>query len=295
MRLRTRVALVGACGLLAAGCGAPVEPSGLPTLADQASDESTEVILDPCSRPNLTTVEPGALTFATSAGAAPPYFMTDEPSDELGFEAAYAYELAAQMGFRGPEVTWEVVEARDILSGEFTDYDIAIGGFTSRPEEFAEVEFSIPFWQVEMSVLTSDNDVRNVLVGKTTDDGRTPQDLTWAASDQGMAGPWLVEQQWLLALGVRPARGGEQVLAQWSGSDVRVVDRPTLAWLVETTDLSIRPLGAIEVPDEQYALVMVAGNPLVPCVNAAVADLSAGPRLRILVDRWLDPTRWDGG
>ncbi len=51
----------------------------------RADENDTErQCLDPCAKPNLTTVEPGAITFATSSVPTPPFFLTDDPSDREG-------------------------------------------------------------------------------------------------------------------------------------------------------------------------------------------------------------------
>lgn len=97
----------------------------------EADADSLAHFLDPCAKLNLTTVKPGALTFVTSKVPSPPFFLTDEPSDREGFDSDLAYVLAEQLGFRPGEVAWEIVPSEQILSGEFVDYDIAIGGLTT--------------------------------------------------------------------------------------------------------------------------------------------------------------------
>lgn len=43
-----------------------------------------------------------------------------------------------------------------------------------------------------------------------------------------------------------------------------------------------------------YALLFTAGNPLVACVNGALAELDAAGELSTLADEWLSGTPWEG-
>lgn len=144
------VAAVGA--LLLGGCTAASSQEPVAPIPD-ATDNSAALayVLDPCALPNLTTVEPGAITFAATRVPAPPLFNTDDPSDRDGFESDLAYALAEELGFRSGQVTWEVVAPAQILSGEFIDYDVAIGSLT--PNVDSAVVFSEPYLEVDATVL----------------------------------------------------------------------------------------------------------------------------------------------
>ena len=115
----------------------------------EADADSLAHFLNPCAKLNLTTVKPGALTFVTSKVPSPPFFLTDEPSDREGFDSDLAYALAEQLGFRPGEVTWEIVPSEQVLSGEFIDYDIAIGGLSASEVDTSPVVFSRGYASVE--------------------------------------------------------------------------------------------------------------------------------------------------
>ena len=151
-QLLVGLAAVGA--LLLSGCASassqePVEP----TPEADANADALAAMLDPCAKPNLTTVEPGAITFATSSVPAPPFFLTDDPSDREGFEADFAYSVAEVLGFRPGQVAWAYVPVEQVLSGEFVDYDLALGGFTETGSEGSPVVFSQPYLVVDADVL----------------------------------------------------------------------------------------------------------------------------------------------
>jgi ABC-type amino acid transport substrate-binding protein len=153
------VGLVAVGALLLTGCtSASSQEPVVPVPEEDANADALAAMLDPCAKPNLTTVEPGAITFATSAVPAPPFFLTDDPSDREGFEADFAYSVAEVLGFRPGQVTWEYVPAEQVLSGEFVDYDLALGGFTETGDEGAPVVFSQPYLVVEADVLLDPRD-----------------------------------------------------------------------------------------------------------------------------------------
>ena len=140
--------------LLLSGCAsASGQEPVAPTTEVGTNADVLAPLLDPCAKPNLTTVEPGAITFVTSAVPAPPFFLTDDPSDREGFDADLAYSLAEVLGFRPGQVTWEYAPTGQILSGEFVDYDVALGGFTQTGSEGAPVAFSQAYVSIDSSLL----------------------------------------------------------------------------------------------------------------------------------------------
>ena len=301
-RARTVMVLVGAAALLAACASSGDDGAALSLEPDPNPSTEAVDILDPCAKPNLTTVEPGALTFATPAGPMPPYFLTDEPSDQLGLESALAYVLAEQLGFRSQEVTWEVVPAEQVLTGEFTDFDIALGGFVARPDEFPIIDYSTPYLVTSVDVVATGDDVRGVLVGgagstavATQEDAPrlTPLDLRWTASVQGLGRPWLASQGWLSDRGLTIwARGGLEMIAAEDGTDVRIIDEPTQEWLTTIAEEEVSVVPGVTPPDAEYSLAMVAGNPLVACVERALGEMSETGQLQELTTTWLDPVLW---
>jgi ABC-type amino acid transport substrate-binding protein len=123
------VALVA--GLVISGCSAnPEDEVDLASVEPDVNASVESVMLDPCAKPNLTTVEPGALTFVTPEVPAPPYFQSEIPADRLGLDADFAYALAEQLGYRPGQVVWEFAPVEQIVQGEFVDFDVAVGGIT---------------------------------------------------------------------------------------------------------------------------------------------------------------------
>jgi polar amino acid transport system substrate-binding protein len=92
-------ALLLALALVAAACGD--DDAATTTAAGQS-----------CEVADLNLVTPGQLTVATGELIFPPWVGSpdgegfDAPESGIGFEAALAYALAAEMGFTNDQVVW---------------------------------------------------------------------------------------------------------------------------------------------------------------------------------------------
>lgn len=299
-RVRRMPALArGAVLVLAApvivGCASADGGDAAGSVVPTDDDAETElVILDPCSKPNLTTVEPGALTFTTGAAPARPYFLTDEPADRAGFESELAYALAAELGFRPQEVTWEIVPAQDVLTGTFLDYDIAIGGYVARPDEYPAIAYSTPYLETTTVLDVNDDNVRRSLLGVAGDGVPAASTLRFAAPVQGVGRPWLIGRGWIpdgggLALW---ASGGDEMELARNSTDARLIDEPTAQWLATVRGLEVTDVAGVSPPEVEYSLAMVAGNPLAACVDRALAELSENGALGEITQQWLAPEAW---
>ena len=294
-------ALLGV-GLILGGCASPADGAD-PTPADAspAKDDGSSLAatLDPCAKPNLTTVEPGALTFATSAVPAPPYFLSDDPSDRLGLESDLAYSLAEQLGFRPGEVTWEFVPAEQVLSGEFTAFDLALGGYSAVDSDSSAVDFSQPYLTRDTVLLAQSDEVRQAIEGVPTDedDGLEPRSLRWGSSAHRVDDRELLSRGWDLSR-VDSFVGAQELVttgAAWSSADVVVTDDAHATWVQAIAGESPFLVSGVETPPLEYAFAVVKGNPLQPCIDRALGEMSEAGALDELKNRWLDPLTWNEG
>lgn len=285
-----RYRFLGSLGLVGSlfisGCASASSQEAIaPTPEVEDQTDARAQMLDPCAKPNLTTVEPGAITFAASAAPAPPFFLTETPSDRSGLESDLAYALAETLGFRPGEVTWEIVPAEQILSGEFTDYDLAIGGYAPDRVDGSPVVFSQPYLQADLVVL-SDDDLSADL------DAGSP--LSWAFSLQGPARSWLVAQ----GQGIESSStftGANQLTRDGAirrSSDAVVVDEFSARWLVEIAGEEVPMAVVLDLPIAEFAFGLVAGNPMLACIDRALIEMSEVGTLDALRERWLDPQQW---
>lgn len=291
-------AVLGA-GLILGGCSSPradadsVSVNPLPVEQDASS---LEAMLDPCAKPNLTTVEPGALTFVTSVVPAPPYFLSDDPADRLGLEADLAYSLADQLGFRPGEVTWKFVPAEQILSGEFTAFDIALGGYARVEGDSSAVVFSQPYLTSDTVVIAENDDVASALQGSPPDAGDVlePASLRWGSSAHRIDDRELIARGWNTSQ-VDSFAGAQQLASggsAWSAAEVVVTDEAHATWVQVIAGESPRLVSGVELLPTEYVLALVKGNPLQPCIDRALGEMSEAGTLEQLKTRWLDPLTW---
>lgn len=280
--------LVGACATASGDQLAVVPTEG------EGQPDSSSAMLDPCAKPNLTTVEPGALTFVTSPPPAPPFFLTEDPADRQGLEADLAYILAEELGYRSSQVTWEFVDPQELLSGEFVDYDIAVGSFSRRSANPSTMVFTQPYLQADLIVTTEDPDAASTLSG-VPESGESRSDvLRWGFPVQGPVALWLAEEGRVIDDPVTFS-GADQLVATGPvrrSTDVIVVDEYALRWLENVAQERLTPIAGLDPPAVEYALGLVAGNPLAICVDRALSEMSENGRLGDLQDLWLDPVRW---
>lgn len=282
--------------LLLGGCSSTSGQEPLTPVQEPSDDaDALAQVLDPCATLNLTTVEPGAVTFATSAVPAPPFFLTDDPSDRIGLEADLAYALAEELGFRPGAVTWEFISPEQILSGEFIDYDIAIGGFAPSEGEGLPVAYSQPYLEADLLVLADGAEPAEVAQRLTASSADEPSDgFRWAFTVQGPARSWLVAQGQSIDaprtyVGANDVRRGSAIR---TSSDAVVVDEFSALWLTEIEGEDLPIVAAVQAPVASYSLALVAGNPLVACVDRALDEMSEVGTLDDLRQRWLDAQVW---
>ena len=163
-----------ACGLLVAACstggGATRvrQPAASATAPAEASEApaSASAGAGACSADQLETKTAGTLTIGTDNPAYPPYFQippegtaaTDpwelgDPTNGEGFESAFAYALAEELGFAEDAVEW-IVSPFDVsfAPGE-KDFDLDITQVSFAPERAEVVDLSDGYYFNNQSVV----------------------------------------------------------------------------------------------------------------------------------------------
>ena len=125
---------------VAASAAASVAPSASAALTDCATN---------------AVVTPGKFTIGTDNPAYPPYFeivdppVTDpwelgDPTTGTGFESAFAYALAEQLGFTKDQVTWTVVPFANSFAPGDKQFDVDINQVSYSPERAQNVDMLRP-------------------------------------------------------------------------------------------------------------------------------------------------------
>jgi len=101
--------------------------------------------------PRLFT--PGKLTVSTSDPAYPPWVLDNNPAGGEGFEAAFVYALAAELGFKKEDVVWTDVTFDGAIAPGPKAYDFSIQQISVTPERAKVGTFSDVYYQSDKVVV----------------------------------------------------------------------------------------------------------------------------------------------
>jgi polar amino acid transport system substrate-binding protein len=275
MGRRARGCVAAALTLLligAAGCGT-ADPSGNEAEAS-------------CAKERLRLFSPGQLTIGTDKPAYEPWFKNDDPAGGQGFEAAVAYAIAEDLGFRRDEVKWTVVHFNDSYAPGRKTFDFDINQISITAERARNVAFSDGYYTVNQAVVA--------LEGSRIATVRTIADLRQArlGSQVGTTSLSFINQV------VKPLAkpvvfqdtdGAKRAMAARQVDGI-VTDLPTAFYLTAAEIEDSKIVGQFEPQGgstEQFGLLFEKNNPLVRCVNQALVELRNTGQLQRLEDTWL--------
>jgi polar amino acid transport system substrate-binding protein len=274
--VRRLLALCLAAAALAA-CGSDDESSGTATPAAKKS-------ASPCDRSALALKTGGKLTIGTDKPAYPPYFEDDKPENGKGFESAVAYAVAAAMGFDKSEVVWTVVPFNASYAPGPKKFDFDINQISITPKRAEHVDFSEPYFTAPQAVValkgTAAADATSlaqladaklgVQVGTTSLDAVT-------ASIKPKSDPQVFNDSNDTVRALKTKR-----------VDAIVVDLPTAFYLTAAQVPAAKIVGQFEAPGgDRWGMLLEKGSKLTPCVNQALAKVSASGQLKELQDKWM--------
>lgn len=274
MRLRSLGAALTAFTLIAAACGSEETVAGtegcdpLPTFAD-----------------GVLTVATGETVFPPWMGAGDDDF--DDPTTGTGFEGALVFALAEELGL-GSNVTFVRTGFDEVIAPGAKDWDFNIQQYSITDQRDEVVDFSDGYYQAEEAVIgvsggsisgvTTIADLKGARLGApigTTSldyiDNVIEPDTTSSAFDDLSA--------------AKAAFDAGQV-------DGIVVDLPTAFFMVAVEFENAEIVGVLprsgDGVSDQLGMLFEEGNPLVACVNVALANLRDAGKIDELEDEWLN-------
>lgn len=293
MRASVSFLAIGAAAVLLTACGqSGTSSSDASTNVAAPSGTSASSAVDPCAKANLTLVRGGKLTVGTDSPAYPPYFVTDDPTKQegdpssgQGFESAVTYALAEQLGFSKNEVEWVTVPFNSSYAPGDKNFDFDINQISITPDRQKVVDFSDGYYLVNQSVVAlNDSAIANAKsladlkgaklgaqIGTTSLDYITnviqPAEKPYVYNDTNDA---------------KSALANGQI-------DGIVVDLPTAFYVTAAEIDNSKIVGQFKAQEggEQFGLLFGKGNPLVSCVNTALASLKSSGALQALQDQWM--------
>jgi polar amino acid transport system substrate-binding protein len=277
--------ILAASILFAASCGQPTNPSSAGSGPSSSS----------CAKGSLHLIQTGQLTVGTDNPAYPPWFAggtksgskwkINDPSTGKGYESAVAYAVATQLGFSHDEVQWTYVPFSRAFAPGPKPFDFDINQISYRPQRAKAADFSDSYYNVSQAVVVNKGTpiasahsiaaLRPFKLGAQL--GTTSYDyiINRIKSAQKPA--------------VFPSNAGAVQALKNKQIDGLVVDLPTAFYVTGAQVPGSTVLGQFPSPPggEHFGMVFGKGNPLVSCVNKALATLRSNGTLRSLQDKWL--------
>jgi polar amino acid transport system substrate-binding protein len=282
-RVGRRLGVLAAAILLGvlAGCAPEDQPAG-----SQTSAASTEPNL--CVKSSLRLVKTGTLTIGTDKPAFDPWFSGDDPTNGKGFESAVAYAVADQLGFAKSEVSWTTVPFNSSYAPGKKSFDFDINQISITADRKKAVDFSDGYYTVAQAVVALKS---SKIAGAKTVAALADAKLGAQVGTTSLAA---------ISDVIRPKRqpavyndtNDAKNQLQNGVIDGIVVDLPTAFFLTAAEIDNSTIVGQIPAAGapEQFGLLFEKGNPLVSCVNKALALLTSAGKLAKITDQWLAAT-----
>jgi len=225
----------------------------------------------------------GVLTVATDQPAYPPWFENNNPSNGQGYESAVAYAIAAQLGFKPSQVKWAYEPFNDSYAPGPKKFDFDINEISYTATRAQVVTFSDSYYDVQQALVALKS---SPIVTK-----HTPAELkTYVYGDQvGTTSlafintdiqPTQTPKIFETLNDVKEALQDKQIAAL-------VTDTPTAQYISSSEIPGSIMVAQFPSTGEHYGLLFAKGNPLVGCVNKALATLKSNGTLAKLTMQYL--------
>ena len=274
--LLTVAAVTLGTGLAACGSSGNTAGSGSSTAAGTTASCSNAGI-----QKNLYAK--GALTVATDKPAYPPWFASNDPANGKGYESAVAYAVAAQLGFKKSQVKWAYEPFNNSYAPGPKKFDFDINEISVTPQRAQAVTFSTSYYNVQQALVA--------LKGTAIVTKHTPADLkNYVFGDQvGTTSLAFINSQ------IQPTQTPK---VYESLNDVKqglqthqvaalVADTPTAQFISSSEIKNSVMVAQFPSTGEHFGLLFSKGNPLVGCVDKALATLNRNGTLASLEKKYL--------
>jgi polar amino acid transport system substrate-binding protein len=224
----------------------------------------------------------GQLTVATDKPVYPPWFVNNKPTNGQGYESAVAYAVAAQLGFSKSQVTWAYEPFDSSYAPGTKKFDFDINEVSYSAARAQVVTFSDSYYDVQQALvalkgspITSKHGAAD-LKGYVYGDQVGTTSLTFINSQiQPSKTPKVFET----LNDVKQSLQTKQIAAL-------VTDTPTAEFITTEIPHSV-VVAQFPSTGEHYGLLFAKGNPLVSCVNKALATLKSNGTLGQLTAQYL--------
>jgi polar amino acid transport system substrate-binding protein len=248
------------------------------------------------STSSCPTVTAGKLTVGTDNPAYPPWFQgnpakgsswkVSDPNSGKGYESAVAYAVAAKLGFSKANVRWIYVPFDKSYAPGKKPFDFDINQISYTPARAKVVDFSNSYYDVNQAVVVLKSSkiaavhsvagLRGFRLGAQI--GTTSYD-TIVHRIKPSSQPKVYDTNDKAVFALR-----HKLI------DALVVDLPTAFYVTAAQVPNSTILGQfpnVGKTPEHFGMTFQRGNPLLGCVNKALATLKANGTLKKIQQTWL--------
>jgi polar amino acid transport system substrate-binding protein len=233
------------------------------------------------------TLNEGVLTIGTGSPAYGPWVVDDKPESKEGFEAAVAYAVAAELGFSDANVKWVRTTFDEAIQPGKKNFDFNLQQYSITEERKKTVSFSDGYYTTNQAIVgltdsaakgaTTLADIKKLKLGAQS--GTTSLDYITNVIKPDNE-PFVYDDN----AGAKAALEANQI-------DAAIFDLPTALYVsaVEIEGSAVLgqfPADASASADE-FGLVFDLENPLVGCVNTALAAIKDSGSLAEITSTWL--------
>ena len=266
-------------GSVVAACGTTS------TTAGGSGGSSPAVSAASCSNASIQKdlYTKGVLTVATDNPVYTPWFEKNKPSNGQGYESAVAYAIAHQLGFKPSQVVWVTEPFSSSYAPGTKKFDFDINEISYTPQRAQAVTFSNSYYDVQQAIVA--------LKGSPIVTHHAAADLKkYLYGDQvGTTGLTYITNN------IQPTQQPRvfDTLSEVSAAleahriDALITDTPTAQYMASAQLKHAVLVAQFPSVGEHYGLLFHLGNPLVTCVNKAIATLKTNGTLAALQKKYL--------
>ncbi len=292
--MRRWILALAVVALVAGACAEETPPADGETPTEAPDEDQTAAECTDEHQADLFA--PGTLTIGTGNPAYAPWYggeseagsewksgdFTGDPHSGEGYESAFAYALAEEMGFSAEQVEWAAVTFNKSFAPGPKDFDFAMQQISISPKREEAVDFSAGYFDVNQALIANEG---SPAVGVTTLAGLkdlnlgAPIGTTSLQAIEELVQPTQEAVAYDdLDLALKDLKNGQL--------DGVVVDFPTAFY--GYADVVVGQFPDIGGEQEQFGLAFETDNSLVECVNIAIEAMRDDGRLDDLKSEWLE-------
>ena len=270
---RLSVALAATSLFTLAACG-----------GDDTASSSTE---GASTESDCSTITEGTLTIGTGSPAFSPWVENDAPESGEGFEAAVGMAIAAELGYEGESVVWVRTTFDEAIAPGEKNFDFNMQQYSITPEREETISFSDPYYSSNQAIVA--------LADSPAEGATTVADLADVkfGAQAGTTSLTFINEI------IKPTNeafvyddnAGAKAALEAGQIDAIVVDLPTGLYIsaveIEGTSVIGQFPGSAGGLTDDFGAVFTKDNPLVACVNTALAALKESGELAKIEQAWL--------